>query len=194
MAYKRISPLPVVEGGTGAQTLTQYGPLVGDATGAIVAITAGATDTALLGNTGANPSFGTVPNAALTNSTITVSPGTGISVSGSPVALGGTVTIAATGVASSITAVSTSPYVVSATDYFLAVNSSSGAIQINLPNAPSTGREFVIKDSTGSAATHNITVTTVGGSVDIDAATTFVMNTAYQSINVIFDGAAYEIY
>lgn len=80
MSYKRISPQPVVEGGTGAQTLT--GVLTGNGTSAITAntvtqyhvLTAGAsnavsevaslgtTGQALLSNgAGSNPSFGTVP-------------------------------------------------------------------------------------------------------------------------------------
>ena len=73
------------------------------------------------------------------------------------------------------------------------MNSSGGAKTVQLPNAPSTGRIFVVKDSTGSAATNNITVTTVGGAVNIDGATTFVMNAAYESITVVFDGTSYLV-
>jgi hypothetical protein len=47
---------------------------------------------------GAGLTNSTVPNSALVNSTITVSPGTGVAIGGSPVALGGTVTITNTGV------------------------------------------------------------------------------------------------
>lgn len=93
MAYHLKSPLPVVEGGTGQITLTNHGVLVGAGTTGITQLAVASTNTVLLGNTGADPSFGTVPNAALTNSSITVSAGAGISVSGSPVSLGGTVTI-----------------------------------------------------------------------------------------------------
>lgn len=57
----------------------------------------GATNTVLLGVTGADPAFGTVPNAALTNSSITLSNGNNITVTGSPVSLGGAATIAVTG-------------------------------------------------------------------------------------------------
>ena len=87
------------------------------------------------------------------------------------------------------TPVSSSPYVVLTTDDFLGVNSSGGAITVQLPNAPATGRVWTIKDSTGSAATHNITVTTVGGAVNIDGATSFIMNANYESVNVLFDSA-----
>lgn len=55
----------------------------------------------LYGNgAGAVSASTTIPNSALQNSSITVSAGTGISVSGSPVSLGGTVTVTNTGVTS----------------------------------------------------------------------------------------------
>lgn len=90
-------PIEVGFGGTGQATLTNHAVLVGATTAAITQLAVGATNQVLLGNTGADPSWGTVGNAALTNSSITVSAGTGISVSGSPVSLGGTVTINAVG-------------------------------------------------------------------------------------------------
>lgn len=76
-------------------TQTNHGVLVGASqTAAVTALAVGSTNTVLLGNTGADPSFGTVPNAALTNSSVTISAGNNISVSGgSPLALGGTATV-----------------------------------------------------------------------------------------------------
>jgi hypothetical protein len=108
----------------------------------------------------------------------------------------GTITIAAGAGSETVeyTGVTTSPYVVAATDYFLGVNSTAGAIQINLPNAPATGRTFAVKDAFGQSATHNITVTTVGGVVDIDGATSYVMSTNYEAIQLIFNGTFYEVY
>jgi len=102
----------------------------------------------------------------------------------------------APGATSTITYTSTSstPYVVLTTDEYVAVDSSGGAKTVQLPNGPTTGRTFTIKDKTGSAATNNITVTTVGGSVNLDGATTFVMNANYESVGVVFNGTAYEIY
>lgn len=105
-----------------------------------------------------------------------------------------TLTISVSGIAFNYTAVSTSPYTVTATDYYLGVNSSAGAITILLPNAPTAYRTFVIKDVVGSSPTHNITITTVGGTVLIDGNTTFIMNTAYESENLLFDGVGYQIY
>lgn len=122
----------------------------------------------------------------------TITPGANISI----VNAANSITISANSGAATLnyTSTATSPYVVTATDDFIGVDCSGGAIQVNLPDAPTTGRIFVIKDFTGSAATHNITVTTVGGVVTIDGATTYVMNTNFQSVQVLFDGTRYEIY
>jgi hypothetical protein len=87
-----------------------------------------------------------------------------------------------------------SPYTVLAADQFLAVNVSGGAVTIKLPNAPTTGRVIYVKDSTGAAATSNISVTTVGGTVTIDGQTTYTMATNYQSLSLIFDGSNYEVF
>jgi hypothetical protein len=89
---------------------------------------------------------------------------------------------------------SISPYTVLAKDNFLGADVTLGAVTILLPNAPATGTIYTVKDQVGLAATSNITVTTVGGAVDIDGATSFVMNTTFQSISVLFDGTAYLIY
>lgn len=94
----------------------------------------------------------------------------------------------------SITTVNTTPYVVGTDDYYLSVQTSLSAYTIELPNAPQTGRSFIIKDANGNAAANNITVTTVGGVVTIDGVTSFVMNTAYQSIQVVFNGSSYEVF
>ena len=76
-----------------------------------------------------------------------------------------------------------SPYSALATDFIIGADVTAGAITVRLPDAPTTGRSFMIKDIAGLAAANNITVTTVGGVVLIDAAATFVMNTAYQSVH-----------
>jgi hypothetical protein len=91
------------------------------------------------------------------------------------------------------TAVSTSPYVVQPTDVVLGVTTSSIAITIQLPNAPTAGRAYVVKDASGNANTHNITVTTVGGAVNIDGATSVTMNSSYESLQFLFNGTVYLI-
>lgn len=70
---------------------------VGNAAGALTSLPLAQTNQVLLGNTGLDPSWGTVPNDALTNNSITITAGNNISVSTSPVSLGGNTTIAVTG-------------------------------------------------------------------------------------------------
>lgn len=91
-------------------------------------------------------------------------------------------------------ATSTTPYVVLATDYYVSMDSTGAIKTVHLPNAPTTNRMFVIKDQKGTATAFNITVTTVGGIVLIDGAATYVMNTNYQSIQLIFNGTSYEVF
>jgi hypothetical protein len=255
MSYKIISPLPVVEGGSGVQSNTAYAVICGgtSSTNPIQSIVsvgtsgqvltsngAGALPTfqtgvvgevdTLTGNTGGaiSPSAGninvvgdattitiagagsTLTASVITGSTfvqtltgstsggaispssgnINITAGNGVTVIGSA----HTLTIQSTGANSTYTNVNTTPYVVLSTDVYLSVDSSGGAITIQLPNAATLSRTLDIKDRTGSAATHNITVTTVGGAVNIDGATSFVMNTAYQSISVIGNASTYEVF
>lgn len=121
--------------------------------------------------------------------------GTGINVVGNPGT--STLTINATGVTvltyKSVNHAA-SPYTVLVSDDFISCDVTAGVITILLPDAPATGKVYIVKDRVGLAATSNITVTTVGGAVLIDGATTFVMNTAYESDNFIFNGTSYEVY
>lgn len=119
--------------------------------------------------------------------------GTGIVTSGS----GSTLTISTTGTINlSYRNVppSDSPYTVLTTNDYLSCAVSGGAVTIRLPSTPVLGKVYIIKDREGLAATNNITVTTVGGVTFIDAALTFVLNSAYQSIQVIGNGTTYEVY
>lgn len=85
-------------------------------------------------------------------------------------------------------------YTVLTTDYYLSCDVSGGTLQVNLPNAPTTGSVWVVKDAGGDANTNNITVTTPGASVTIDGSTTFVMNTNYESANFVFNATSYEVF
>lgn len=87
-----------------------------------------------------------------------------------------------------------SPYVVQADDYYITVDTSTIPITIQLPDAPTQYQVFIIKDSPGNASVNNITVTTVSGVLVIDAATSFVMNTDYQAIQVVYSGFGYEVF
>ena len=162
MAYKIISPLPVIEGGSGVQSNTSYAVLCGGtaSTNPIQSIASVGTAGQILTSNGA----GALPTFQNGVNFITY------------------------------TNVNSSPYIVLSTDDYLSVDCSGGAITIQLPNAATLSRTLDIKDRKGSAATHNITVTTVGGAVDIDGATTFVMNTAYESISIIGNASTYEVF
>lgn len=86
------------------------------------------------------------------------------------------------------------PYVVLATDYYVGVNTAAGIVTVQLPNAPVTNRIFVVKDTNGTSAASNITVTTVGGVVNIDGATTYILNINYEAISLRFNGTSYEVF
>lgn len=84
--------------------VSNHAVLVGSTSNGITSLSLGTTNTVLVGNTGSDPSFGTVPAGALPGSgQITLSNGTNITVTGSPVALGGTATINVAGPPSATT-------------------------------------------------------------------------------------------
>lgn len=87
-----------------------------------------------------------------------------------------------------------SPYTVSGTDNYIGVDTTGGPVTILLPNAAVQARNFTIKDKAGDSNTNNITITTVGGATTIDGATSLTMSTSYQSINLLYDGTAYEVF
>jgi hypothetical protein len=84
------------------------------------------------------------------------------------------------------------PYSALATDYYISVDSSVSAHSIILPTAPTTGRIFIVKDRTGDASSNNITVSS--GGTDIDGASTYVLDGAYESSSFIYNGSTYETY
>lgn len=71
MAYYGSKPVKVADGGTGAITLTDHGVMLGQATSAVVATSAGSDGLLLLGNTGADPSFGNTSDGSFTFSSTT---------------------------------------------------------------------------------------------------------------------------
>jgi hypothetical protein len=161
-------------------TQTQFALPIGAGNSSAISWTAAPTDgQILIGSTGLTPVLNTI------------TAGTGIGISNGA----GTITISNTGgSALTYTNVNTTPYVVLPADQYLGVDCSGGAITIQLPNAPTTGRVFVIKDRTGSSLGNPITVTTVGGVVNIDGNPTYTMNSAFQAISLIFDGTTYQVY
>ncbi len=113
--------------------------------------------------------------------------GAGVSVAGN--AGTSTLTINLTNVTPNyVNVVGPATYVVLANDYFISCDSTLGPITIQLPNAPTLYDQFVVKDRTGTAAANNITVTTVGGAVLIDGATSQIFVDEYESLELLYSG------
>lgn len=170
--------LAVAAGGTGATTLT--GLLVGNGTSAITASTITQHDVLVGG---------------ASNAVTSVSPGSA----------GFVLTSNGTGSDPSFQAptaslipyknVNTSPYTVLSTDYYLSVDCSSIPITLNFPAAPTANQRWIVKDRTGSAATHNISITTPGPALSFDGQSTYVMATNFQALNLIANSdPTYEVY
>lgn len=142
-----------------------------------------------VGNTSKVLTMGTLGSADKIGTAI-ISAGTGIGI----VNTANTITVSASP-GFTITSISqaNSPYDTLFEDQLVSVDCSGGAVTVRLPNAISTGKVIIIKDSAGFAATNNITVTTSGGSVTIDGATSYAINSNYQSVEIIFDGTKYLI-
>lgn len=90
--------------------------------------------------------------------------------------------------------INSTPTNVSSSAIFVSVDTSTLAITVRLPNAPRENQVFYVKDQTGNAGANNITVTTVGGAVNIDGATTYVMSVNYMSAGFLFNGSTYEVF
>jgi hypothetical protein len=81
-----------------------------------------------------------------------------------------------------------SPYTMTADDHYIGLDTSGGAIQVDLQAAAAAveGRVIIIKDETGDAGTNNITVAAdTVGSETIDGSTTQVINNAYGSLTLV---------
>lgn len=73
------------------------------------------------------------------------------------------------------------------------VDSTGGAVTITLPTAVGVpGRQYIVKDWKGQAATKNILVNTTGGQT-IDGAASKNINTNYAAWYFISDGANWSI-
>ena len=83
-------------------------------------------------------------------------------------------------------------YNVSNDDEFIAVDTltNTSAITVTLPASPSTGDFYIVKDTTGSCNTYNITIQ--GNGNNIDGSGSLVLNTNYASVSLIFDGAGWN--
>jgi len=84
-----------------------------------------------------------------------------------------------------------SPYSVLPDDHILLVNTTGGAVEIVLEAAPGTGRELIIKDTSGTADTNAITVTPDAGDT-IDGAASADVDFEYGELSIVFDGTNWK--
>ena len=68
---------------------------------------------------------------------------------------------------------------------------SSAARAITLYASPTKGSTVVIKDLTGTANTNNITITPAAG--NIDGSGTYVINTSYGSVTLVYSGSQWYV-
>lgn len=87
------------------------------------------------------------------------------------------------------TAVSSSTYNISSSaDYILGCDPTSNAITVTLPDVTWAAQVYIVKDETGHAAAHNITVATSGGQT-IDGASSVTISTNYGVVRVYSNGS-----
>lgn len=88
-----------------------------------------------------------------------------------------------------VTLVDEATYTPSANEYFLGVIY-DGTVTITLP-AGTLGKVYVIKDAVGDANTNPITVVTTGST--IDSLSSYVLNTDWGSISLIYNGIEWNV-
>jgi len=82
------------------------------------------------------------------------------------------------------------PYTTTPQDALIKVDTSS-ARTITPLASPTTGQQHIIKDTVGSAAANNITVTPSGK--NIDGAASYVINSNYASITIVYNGTEWSV-
>jgi len=81
------------------------------------------------------------------------------------------------------------PYTTLITDYVILVDTSAARTIVPLA-APVTGTTYRIKDSVGSAAANNITITPSGK--NIDGVASYVINNAYGAVDIVYNGTEWN--
>ena len=83
-------------------------------------------------------------------------------------------------------------YLVTITDYYVGVDSTSNPVLLTLPTASTTteGQTFVIKDEAGNANNNNITISCSVGGDKIDGQNFIVLESPRASVQLYCDGAA----
>jgi hypothetical protein len=82
-----------------------------------------------------------------------------------------------------------SPYTIQATDYIVGIDTTNGAVTINLPSASEAGAgfTFIVKDEGGRTAVANVTVQAPVTQY-IDGADCMVVKTNYSSYQLYTNG------
>lgn len=88
-----------------------------------------------------------------------------------------------------VTAPGAYPYTTLSTDDVIIVDTSVARTIIPMAG-PATGQTYRIKDNVGSAAANNITITPSGN--NIDGAASYVINTNYGSVDIVYNGAQWN--
>jgi len=135
----------------------------------------------------ANVTIGSLPNSALANSTATL--GNATITLGSTTSTVGNLTLSNATVNGAAFAyiAKTAGYTVTATDYTVAANASTGALSITLPTSVGiTGKVYVVKKMDSTA---NVVTVATTSSQTIDGATTRALSLQYDAIMVQADGA-----
>lgn len=86
---------------------------------------------------------------------------------------------------------SATTYVALTTDCVIFTDSTSNAVAITLP-LPTTGLTITVKDKTGQAATHNVTINH-HASETIDGATSLTMSTNFDAVVLVSDGTNWAV-
>jgi len=89
-----------------------------------------------------------------------------------------------------VTNINSTPTTLTDVDQFGAVTV-GGAVTVNLPASPSTGRSIIVKDTRGTATVDNITVS--GNGNTIDGLATRVIATDYESLRVVYTGTEWSV-
>jgi hypothetical protein len=206
-AYTGSPPLLVANGGTGAQTFTAHGVLLGEGTNPLVPTAVGTNGQMFLGATAADPGWQTMGGDATLGTTGTLTLATVNGAGGSCTLCSitsnakGLITSFSSGAATIptlATASGASPITITATNLLTTIVSmgTPAASTINLPTAVQTaGFRLCVKDGTTNFATNNATVKSpTAGTIDgVAGATGIVMNQAHQELCFISDASNWFI-
>ena len=86
---------------------------------------------------------------------------------------------------------SASPYTILVTDCIVPVNTTGGAVTVDLPaTAPAAGKVWIVKDEGGDAGTNHVTIS-AGGTTQIDGGTTATISSNYGVSRIYSNGSQY---